>query len=453
MIRNVEMYLKQFNMIEPGDEIIAGVSGGADSTCMLLQLAEYRSKCDYLLKVVHINHLIREDASEDAGFVEKLCALYEIPFYLFEEDVEKLAKDMGLSTEEAGRKVRYDRFRQVMESDNAKIAVAHNRNDVSETVLFNMFRGTGIEGLCSLNPVNGNIIRPLIGMTRMEIEEYLNDVKQEYRTDSTNASNDYSRNKIRNVVLPFAEKEIVSGATEHIAALSEKMRLVRDYIRKEAETYLEKTVVFQDRGAVIDVEKIKTLEKLMQNEVVLIVLERLTSGRKDIGQIHVEAICGLLEKEGEKRISLPYGLEAVKQYGQMYIRPRVECDMHRIDSIIDKNDIALDDGHTLKMRIFNNTVGLSIPQNTYTKWFDYDKIIECLRIRNKQKGDYLTINSELKRKSLKDYMIDMKIPREQRDSLMVIADGSHILWVLGYRISEYYKVSEDTKNIIEISLE
>lgn len=453
MIKKVETYLKQFNMINPGDEIIAGVSGGADSVCMFLMLVKLREKFPFVLKVVHINHLIREDAASDAEFVENLCSKYGVPFYLFEEDVEKMARDKGISTEEAGRLVRYERFRQVMERADGKIAVAHNRNDVAETVLFNIFRGTGIEGLSSLNPVNGNIIRPIIGLTRAEIEGYLRENNQSFRTDSTNATNDYSRNKIRNVILPFAEQDIVTGATEHIAALSEKMLLVRDYIRKEAEINCKNVADCDGREAVIDVSKFRYIDKLMQNEVILILLERLTSGRKDIGQAHVEAIRGLIDKSGEKRVDLPYGLEAIKQYDRLIIRLRVESKAIENEYTIEEEDILLDDGKTLRVRRFENGKELCIPQNAYTKWFDYDKISECLKVRNKRQGDYLTINSELKKKSLKDYMIDMKIPRENRASLQVIADGSHILWVIGYRISEYYKVSDETKNIIEISVE
>ena len=193
-------------MILPKDEIIAGVSGGADSVCMFLQLIEYRKECEFDLKVVHINHMIRNDAGNDADFVKDLCYRNGVEFYLFNEDVIKLSKEKGISTEEAGREVRYERFRQVMSSKRAKIAVAHNKNDVAETVLFNIFRGTGIEGLASLAPVNGNIIRPLLDLSRDEIEAYLIKKEQPFRTDSTNAECDYARNKIRNVMLPYAEK-------------------------------------------------------------------------------------------------------------------------------------------------------------------------------------------------------------------------------------------------------
>lgn len=225
MLKKIEEFITKYNMISPGDTVTVGVSGGADSVCLLLNLISYSNKVPFSIKVVHINHLIREEAGEDAAFVEKLCRKYELPFFLYEEPVENIAKEEGISTEEAGRKVRYSRFSEI--SDGGKIAVAHNSNDVAETVLFNIFRGTGLEGLASLEPVNGNIIRPLLGVTRQEIEEYLCKHNQTFVTDKTNLMDTYSRNRIRNSILPYAEENIVNGATEHVAALSEKMRLVR----------------------------------------------------------------------------------------------------------------------------------------------------------------------------------------------------------------------------------
>ena len=324
MIRTVEDYIKKFNMISPGDEIVAGVSGGADSVCMLLLLLEYSKNREIDLKVVHINHLIREDASSDADFVKRLCDEHGIRFFLFEEDVEGVAKALGLSTEEAGRKIRYERFRQVMTTDRAKIAVAHNKNDVAETVLFNIFRGTGLEGLSSLMPVNGDIIRPLLGLSREEIEDYLKEKGQSYRTDSTNLTNDYARNRIRNVILPYVEENITTGSVKHIAQMSEKMFLLRDYVKEQTDAAYDSLVtVFEDESD-IDVPGFLKLHEMLQRELLLRVLEKMTPYRKDITSRHVESILTLVEKTGEKRADLPYDLEAVRQYDRLIIRKKKE---------------------------------------------------------------------------------------------------------------------------------
>lgn len=463
MIKAVKDNIIKHNMVLPGDEIIAGVSGGADSVCMLMQLLEYKRYVNYELKVVHINHLIREDAGQDALFVEELCRKNGIECFIFEEDVQEQAKVQGMSTEEAGRRIRYQRFAQVMTSKSGKIAVAHNRNDVAETVMFNIFRGTGIEGLASLLPVNGNIIRPVIVLTRDQIEEYLAKEGQEYKTDSTNATTDYARNKLRNVILPYAEEEIVHGATEHIAALSDKMSLVRDYIAEETDKAYEVVAEYEEGQVVFDINVLCDLRELIRREVVLKAFDELTSGRKDIGQIHVESVLGLINLDGEKRVDLPYDLEAVKQYEQLTIRKKKNSDVGIVGEIliskgksdkeILKDSIEISGNRILKIRVFNREPSLVVEQNAYTKWFDYDRISECLMLRNRQTGDYLTVNDRLQKKSLKDYMINCKIPKESRDSQLVLADGTHILWLIGYRISEYYKVTNSTKRILEISVE
>ena len=453
MIKTVRDYILQYNMILPKDEIIAGVSGGADSVCMFLQLIEYKRECDFDLKVVHINHMIREDASEDAAFVKDLCARYGVEFFLFEEDVLKLAKDKGISCEEAGREVRYERFKQVMSSKKAKIAVAHNENDVAETVLFNIFRGTGIEGLASLMPVNKNIIRPLLGLSRVEIEAYLSEKGQQFKTDSTNAGCDYARNKIRNVMLPYAEENISSKSTEHIADLSKKMVLIREYIKKETEKAYLLAVTENEGSSVINLRVFSGLDPMLKREVLLLVMEKLTPHRKDITGQHIASLLDVTLKDGEKRIDLPYGLEAVKQYDNLTVRNSIKNSKEAFEYEIGSDtDIFLPDGRILSVRVFDRDESALIERKTYTKWFDYDKIINCVKVRNRRAGDYITINSDMGKKSLKDYLIDCKIAKEQRDSIPLIADDSHILWVVGYRISEYYKVSDTTKRILQISV-
>lgn len=449
MLKKIEEFITKYNMISPGDTVTVGVSGGADSVCLLLNLISYSNKVPFSIKVVHINHLIREEAGEDAAFVEKLCRKYELPFFLYEEPVENIAKEEGISTEEAGRKVRYSRFSEI--SDGGKIAVAHNSNDVAETVLFNIFRGTGLEGLASLEPVNGNIIRPLLGVTRQEIEEYLCKHNQSFVTDKTNLMDTYSRNRIRNSILPYAEENIVNGATEHVAALSEKMRLVRHFIESQARICYEEKVKRLEDARSICISSLLEMDELMQKEIVLLILEELTSGRKDIGEKHIDAIFSILSKSGEKKVDLPYNLEAVKQYDRLIIRRKAIIDKDAIQIFIEgEGKYNLGKAGLLKVRIFSYDSGQHISQNTYTKWFDYDKIINCLEVRNRLSKDYLTVNNQLATKTLKDYMIDEKIPKEIRDTIPVVADGSHILWVIGHRISEAYKITDKTKTVIEL---
>ena len=189
-------YIKENAMLKQGDSIAAGISGGADSVCLFFVLLRLKEKYGLKLKVIHVMHGIRGDEAErDKDFVKALCKRHNVPFFCKKADVPALAKDRGMSVEEAGRYVRYEAFE---EAGCDVTAVAHNANDLAETVLFNLIRGSMVTGLCGIQPVNGRIIRPLLCVTREEIEEYLTLCDEKWINDSTNYDNEYSRNKIRN---------------------------------------------------------------------------------------------------------------------------------------------------------------------------------------------------------------------------------------------------------------
>ena len=456
MINDVKQYMEKYHMILPGETVVAGVSGGADSVCLLLLLQEYRKEVPFSLAVVHVNHRIRANAAEDALFVQKLCDDFAIPCYLFEEDIEDMARKEGISTEEAGRKFRYQSFEKVLSDygGHGKIAVAHNQNDQAETVLFHLFRGTGLTGLAGILPVRDHIIRPLLCIDRTAIETYLKKQHITWCIDETNSEDTYTRNKIRNRILPYVEKEIVSQSVSHIASTAEEMMQIRAYFEEQTRETVSRIVTFTDTKAVILTEPFNCLPNLMQRQVLLFCLERLTAGRKDIGASHILSIQALFAKSGSKEVHLPYQLKAVKQYQQVIIKRRTENskeDFRHEVSI--PESVPLPTGQIVHFRLIEPQKKVNIPQKSYTKWFDYGKILHCLMLRNRQTGDYLTINKELSHKKLNDYFIEEKIPKEDRDRVVVLADGSHIIWAMGFRISEYYKVTEETKQILEVSLE
>ena len=455
MIKAVEAYIEKYHMIEEQDTVVAGISGGADSVCLLLQLNAYRQKVPFDLKVVHVNHLIRSDAGEDAAYVENLCKQMGIPFFLFEEDVEVIAGRDGISTEEAGRIVRYRAFEEVLQnsSPSGKIAVAHNKNDCAETVLFHLFRGSRLAGLQGIRPTRDQIIRPLLCISRQEIEEYLTGHQMSWCIDSTNNENTYTRNKIRNQLLPFVDQEICHNAIEHIAATAEEAALLQDFLQKETRRALELCVQQTEEGREVDIEKLNTYHELLRKQIILSILEELTPARKDITSTHVEDILKLCNTTGYHKVMLPYQLEAVKQYHMLEIRIRRKQQENEYYEIEVPGRVLLKDGRKVYFSLISPQKDEIIPRKTYTKWFDYDKILHCLVLRNRQSGDYLTVNQVLSHKKVKEYMIEEKIEKEERDKQLLLADEHHILWVLGRRISEAYKVSNETKRILQVTVE
>ena len=461
MIEKVKRYIEKYHMIAEQDTIVVGVSGGADSVCLLLVLLELQKEQNYTIQVVHVNHLIRKDAAEDAAYVKKLCESRNIPFTLVESDVRALAAQQMISEEEMGRKIRYEAFRSVLEqtaSRQGKIAVAHNCNDRAETMLFHLFRGTGLTGASGIRPVNDSIIRPLLCVERAEIEEYLRKQGISYCMDSTNAEDAYTRNRIRHHILPFAEKEICRGAISHLSEAADNLLGAEEYIARQAKQEYEKCVEELDEGRLrIQTEQLKSADEYLQGRVLLLGMEKLTPHRKDITQIHIRKLQELLTKEGSRQISLPYQLTAVKEYEYLTLyrksagEKNVQTMQEEFLAMI-PGSLMIPGLGEVDFTKLSYQESAKIPQKTYTKWFDYDKIATNLVFRTRKTGDYLTINQSLSRKSLQDYMVNEKIPKAQRDSMYVLADGSHIVWVPGYRISENYKVKEGTQNIIQVQV-
>ncbi|HHU71272.1 MAG TPA: tRNA lysidine(34) synthetase TilS [Clostridiales bacterium] len=473
MFSRVSEYIDQYKMIEKGDRIAVGVSGGADSVCLLYMLFEIGKYMDINLIVVHINHGIRgKEGSLDEDYVEGLAKALKLEYICFHEDVPAIAKVEGLSEEEAGRNVRYQSFFKVALDRNCnKIAIAHNKNDIAETVLFNLFRGTGIKGLSGILPVSKRmygeksytIIRPLLCLEREEIELYLSDNVISYHIDQTNLGDDYSRNKIRNHILSYAKDEINSNAVSHIVRASLQLQEIDRYIDALADAKYHELIKEDEKGALyFDIEEFDKLDIVIQKEVIRRAMMNLAGKLKDIESKHVEEVLSLVHKQVGKMVNLPYEMIALKEYSSIRLYKE------GYEELVDKglgpfNPVTLEipgqyycqNIHMiLEVSIIKYDKNQSVPKNSCTKWFDYDKIENTIVLRTRNKGDYIEINDSGGRKKLKDYYIDQKIPRNQRDLKLLVADGSHIMWVIGQgdRISEKYKVNDNTTNILLMKL-
>ena len=468
-------------MISENDLVAAGVSGGADSLCLLFVLLEYRKKIPFELVVVHVNHMIRDEAYLDETFVREICEKKKIPFYLKKTDVRKLAKAGHTSEEEAGRKVRYEAFREALDlykkdtCAQGKIAVAHHQGDSAETMLFHLFRGTGIYGMTGILPVNGNIIRPLLICSRREIEEYLVKSEQKWCIDRTNEEDTYTRNKIRHHILGYADKEINEKATEHVAKAALQIASLREYLESEVAKMMDEISETEQDCISIHLGKLKLYPEFLQTQFWLSVIDKMIPGRRDIGSEHIQGISNLLSKTGSKRMNLPGELEVVKEYQTLWIKRRknlnTEDKKQKEYVLTDKKnfflnlEIAGTEKEDKFFKVFplkdNTMLELSfikveelggIEENKYTKYFDYDKIKSRLCVRFRQTGDYIIFNDKGQKKSLKEYFIHEKIPASMRDKIPLVADANHILWIVGYRISSYYKVTGETKKIVQMTI-
>lgn len=486
--------MKQQNMTERGDTIIVGVSGGADSVCLLSVLVSLREQFQWNLICAHVNHMFRDTAVRDEAYVKELCQKWSVPCEIKRVDVEGLAKVEKLTFEEAGRKVRYAFFTELKEKYQAtKIAIAHNREDSAETMLFHLFRGSRLRGLGGIRPVSGDIIRPLLHTSRVQIEAYLNAKEILWQTDETNASTDYARNHLRHIILKEAEKRY-PGATARVADTANYLQQVENYVREQVEEKFsfycrikdsaddETTDCSTGKGQgeteeIIIRNELRDESDFFVSQMLYAALERCAGSTKDLTAAHVEDLCRLFQLQVGRRICLPYQIVAYRTAEGIALRNETKKrnaearngvslegflkEVERLsakdtfcgnEDSADRPECYIGDLGMLTFRIFSYDKSQIIPQKTYTKWFDYDKITRCPVLRKRQTGDYLTISEEGHHKTLKEYFIQEKIPSYERDSIWVLAEESHIMWVVGHRISAFYKVTDNTKRVLEICI-
>lgn len=454
----VRKYVEKFSLIEDGDVLVAGISGGADSVCLFYLLKELQRWWKFRFVAVHVNHGLRgEEAEQDEKYVEKICMENEVPFRNIYRNVGQMAREMGLSTEEAGRKARYEIFENVMrEIKGTKIVLAHHQDDQAETMIHHLARGTGISGLCGLKPVSGNRIRPLLCLKRKEIEEYLKEKGITWQTDSTNLDDAYTRNKIRHHVVSYLCEEINTEAVSHMARTAEELREIEELLQLLTEEKIQQMVErHSDYGRVSEV--LRKEPDILQRRVLLEEIKRIAGSSKDFTRTHAEDVKNLWNRQVGKKIMLPCGVTACRGYDAIWIQKEaVQTEQGGKDREIflmpcEKMQEISFGGITVNYQVISNEFA-QIPEKKYTKWLDYDIIKDSVVIRHRKPGDRMGVLFSGGSKKLKDYLIDRKIPQKERDNLWLLAVGQDILWIVGDRISEKYKVTNTTRQILHIQI-
>ena len=460
MLKKVRDYMREHEMTAPGDAVIVALSGGADSVCLLTVLKQLATP-EFLLRAVHVHHGIRgAEADRDEAFAQKLCESLSVPLCVAYCHVPAYAAEHGLSEEEAGRILRY----QVLEKEagkweqelpagsRVKIALAHHRDDNAETILHHLLRGSGLTGLAGIRPVQGRRIRPLLCVGREEIRAYLEAGHISWCEDSTNQSPDYTRNRIRSQVLPLLKTAVNEQAEEHILQAGQIIGQADAYLRQQAEEIWQEAVCGREEDlAAIPLTAFARQPEILKTYLIRHMLDQLHPGWKDIGSRHFTAIAELAGKPVGSRLDLPGGLMARTGYETLEIVRKTEREVSvKTESGADGEIHGRQTVPELHMTVFSRQKDQEIPKNQYTKWFDYDKIKGTLSVRTRRTGDYLILPSGGS-KTIARYMIDEKIPKEKREQILLLAEGSHVLWVVGFRISEYYKIDNKTQNILQVT--
>ena len=500
--RVLEM-IRRYEMIREGECILAGVSGGADSVCLLYVLAALRNRLGFSLQVLHVEHGIRgEESREDAAFVQRLCSGWEIGCRVVSVDAASFARERKWSLEEAARFLRYRALeKEARRLGSGTAAVAHHSGDQAETFLLNLTRGSALKGLCAMRPVSSlpwsdgslRLIRPLLGVSREEIEKALTAEQIPWRTDSSNLTAEAARNRIRLKVMPYLNEEINALSVQHICEAAFRLQEAEDYIRRQAEAAGLGRIRHTGGTLALDLEGLQTEERILLEYILREFLKRGYEeldgqgrdgwfGLKDVNRRHFEALLSLVLERGSRACDLPGGIRVQRRgtslemiTGEKQKPPRQDPVWLSVPEREGEAVCVFREPYRFEIRV---RTGKQDPQPSETRgktpgnagtdaeneamegpmevWrFSLERespgeAVLCLRTR--QEGDYLVIDREGHRQSLKKYMINEKIPRQERDRRLLLAQGSHVWKVLGGRRSEAVRPGPDAKRLLEIAV-
>ncbi|SCN23144.1 tRNA(Ile)-lysidine synthase [Clostridium sp. N3C] len=467
MLQKVINYIDQYNMLHNGDKVIVALSGGPDSMCLVHILKKLQERYNIKLYAAHVNHCLRgAEADADEEYVRGFCKNANIDFYSKRIDINELARITNTSTETAGREARYAFFNELKEKLGANlIALAHNANDQAETILMRIIRGTGMEGLRGIRPVRDGIyIRPILILTREEIEEYCRINKLNPRIDKSNFEKIYNRNKIRLELIPYLQENFNKDILNTVNRLSEIISKDQDYLEEVAEKKYKEYCSIIGEKIGLDQQLINEHEAIV-TRVIRRALKDIKGDLKNIELVHINEIMELFSMGTGKMITLPEGIIAEKVYTEIFFYKKKGNNLSNElkDEIIifDKEKfqqpsiVKAIDGMNVKisLRIVTKDEVVDFSQDPYKKYFDYDKINRYISIRTRQEGDRFTPYGMKGSKKLKDLFIDLKIPKEERNTLPLVCFDKEIAWIVGYRVSNKYIVTKNTNYILEIKIE
>ena len=442
--------IKDFNMFRDTKKILVGVSGGADSVCLLHALNHFSRLHDIKIFAVHINHCIRgAEADRDENFVRNFCKSMNVPFYLERVNVPEISLQMKIGMEECGRDIRYKIFHSIAEKIGAKISTAHTLSDSIETVFLNVARGCSINGICGIPAVRGEIIRPLIYLSRDEVESYCREYGLEYVYDSSNGCKDYNRNRIRLEVIPSLKKinpSFEKCFRRFLDSVSEDKKYLENICNEE---YV-KTIIPNEKYK-YNIKNIKNLPSCIKDRVIYKILENL-SGKEGLENKHVSLLLETVSDNESGCITLPGGVPICIKGDILYKKDSENIDKESINWEYELKEInsltplgitfiikvvKKEEFNVFTIKNNKNVVGI----------LDYDKIPKGSVFRSRREKDTFTPANRGITKSIKKLFNELKISSMDRYRIPMIVFGSKVIWIYGVGESEFFKVDKNTQNI------
>ena len=456
ILTSVLKTIQKHNMISPRDSVVVALSGGADSLALLALMIDMKDDLGISnIVAAHMNHCLRGDESlRDEKFVRKFCASRQIHVEVKRVDINKLSKASSFSVEETARNARMDFLEELSrEIGSSKILLGHNSDDNAETIIMNFLRGSGIKGLTGIPPVRGSLARPLIEIPRADIEDFCRKASLPYVIDSTNLTNAYTRNKVRNVVLPVLKDNFNESFVSVLTRNADLLRDEESYLANEAEEALADCITErgEDGALCLDVQKTVTLHPAIARRVIRLFIERMRS-LKDISIVHVNAILELLSGGTGKEIHVP-GFVFRVEYGQLTLAR--EGSVHFCYKLPETGTIYISE-IDMTLSILHYPHLEESPNLICTNSFKYDSL-NGMVLRSRLPGDRITLVSAdglTFTKKLQDYFTDCKLPSVLRDKVPLLAKNGEIIWILGEnrRLNANYRVLDTDCDKVWVSL-
>lgn len=443
MLQDFTKFIAENNLFDKTDKILLGVSGGIDSVVMLDLFVNSGYDCS----IAHCNFNLRgEEAKEDEIFVKKLSEKYHINCFVKDFDTKEYAKKNNVSIQMAARELRYDWFEEIREKNEFKyVAVAHHADDSIETFFINLTRGTGIRGLTGILPKNNKIVRPLLCLYRSDIECYVKKYNLNFREDSSNSSTKYMRNNIRHIVIP-ALKKLNPSFNSTMYENMQRLFQIEEIYLQNVEENKEKFISKKEDIYIIDIEKLRSEcknEQIFSNYLHEI-LKKWQFGSDVVSNL-------IKEKEsGKQFFSAKYRMVCNRNVLEI---SKIEQDEEKVENIEIKNtdkEIILSKKESLKINILDANETLEIQRNANFAYIDADKISFPLILRKWQKGDVFQPLGMKGKKKLSDFFTNQKMSLLEKERIWVLVSENKIVWIVGKRIDNRFKITNQTKNILLI---
>jgi len=453
--------ISENNLLADCKKLLLAVSGGPDSLAMLDLFYRFKDEFDLEIAAAHLDHMFREESSSEADFVEAFAKEKGIKFFKKQLNLPEIIKKNNLSAEAAARKERFKFFKEIIDEHNYDLlALAHHRDDQAETVLLNLFRGCGLKGLSGIQisaEFNGiQIIHPLLKFKKKEILNYCYQKNLQPRFDSSNQKNIYSRNIIRNEIFPVVEQKINSKAREVIARSSNLLEAENNFLEQLAAIEYKKIIKEEnDKKIIIDFNKFKNIERVLQRRIYRMIYDQLNNNLDDLYLDHIFEIEKLIKNIKTGRgVDIASGIRVEISYSNLVFYKKEEIKTTAINRIRLglEDEIKIDETRSLETKIVKSE-NFTFSDNPQQAAFDFDRLNLPLFIRNRKAGDKLIPLGMRGHKKVKDILIDKKIPKYEREQLILIVDAEdNVLWLVSHKISDEYKITKETDKVLILEL-